>query len=75
MRAFFIGLQFLTRINIFFFDGIVGLGISIWIFITGIKIFKESYDVLMDKCIDNNTKEKDHVHVSYQHAYLCRIRR
>ena len=28
------------------------------IFITGIKIFKESYDVLMDKCIDNNTKDK-----------------
>lgn len=52
--------------GIYFVDGIVGIGISIWIMITGITIFKESYDVLMDKSIDNKTKElvyeiiKDH---------------
>src|SRR5699024_9561483 len=28
-----------------------------WIMKTGIEIFKESYDVLMDKSIDNKTKE------------------
>jgi len=44
--------------NIYFFDGLVGIIIAIWIFISGIKIFKESYDVLMDKSLDIETKEK-----------------
>ena len=48
----------LSIYNIYFIDSIIGIGISIWIFITGIKIFKESYDVLMDKCIDNDTKDR-----------------
>lgn len=48
----------LSKYNIYIFDSITGIGISIWIFITGINIFRESYDVLMDKCIDNNTKDK-----------------
>lgn len=47
---------FLTRYNIYFIDGIVGIGISLWIFIVGIKIYKESYDVLMDSSIDNESK-------------------
>ena len=44
--------------EIYFFDGLVGIIISIWIFISGVKIFKESYDVLMDKSLDIETKEK-----------------
>lgn len=44
--------------GIYFIDGIVGTLISIWIIITSIKIFKESYDVLMDKSISENTKMK-----------------
>ena len=43
--------------NIYYVDGIVGIIISIWIFISAIKIFKESYDVLMDKSIDEDTKK------------------
>ena len=39
-------------------DGIVGTIISIWILLTGVKIFKQAYDVLMDKAIDENTKQK-----------------
>lgn len=39
-------------------DIIVGIIIALWIFYTGIKIFKESYDVLMDKAMDEETKEK-----------------
>lgn len=39
-------------------DGIVGIIISIWIFISAMKIFKKSYDVLMDKSLDDVTKEK-----------------
>ena len=37
--------------NIMWFDGAVGIGISIWICITGVKIFIESFNVLMDKSI------------------------
>ncbi|MBQ9072341.1 MAG: cation transporter [Bacilli bacterium] len=48
----------LTLVDIYWFDGIVGVGISIWMIITSIKIFIESYDVLMDKSISNETKEK-----------------
>ena len=48
----------LTLYNVYWFDGVVGVGISIWMIITSIKIFKESYDVLMDKSISKETKEK-----------------
>ena len=43
--------------EIYWFDGIVGIFISIWIFYTGIKIFIESYNVLMDKSVDSYTKD------------------
>ena len=46
----------LSLLNIYWFDGIVGIGISIWIFITGLKIFIESYNILMDISIDDNTQ-------------------
>lgn len=45
----------LTLANIYWFDGIVGIGISIWICYTGIKIFIESYNVLMDISLDEET--------------------
>lgn len=47
----------LSLCGIYWFDGVVGIGISIWIFITGLKIFLESYNVLMDISIDENTKQ------------------
>ena len=48
----------LARKNIYFIDGMVGIFISIWIAYISIKIFKESYNVLMDKSISNNTRQK-----------------
>lgn len=42
--------------GIYFFDGVVGIIISLWIFITALHIFMESYDVLMDKSICDETK-------------------
>ena len=39
------------------FDSIVGIGISAWICKTGIGIFIESYNILMDVSIDENTKD------------------
>lgn len=44
--------------KIYFLDGLVALGISLWIFISALKIFIASYDVLMDKSIDDETKNK-----------------
>lgn len=48
----------LTLYNIYWFDGIVGSFIAVWMIITAIKIFKESYDVLMDKSISDETKDR-----------------
>lgn len=47
-----------SSLNILWLDGVVGSGISIWICIVGIKIFIESYDVLMDKAIDAESKQQ-----------------
>ena len=44
--------------GIYWFDGVVGIGISILICISGIKIFIESYNVLMDSSLDNSTKQE-----------------
>ncbi len=44
--------------NILWFDGVVGIGISIWICITGVKIFLKSYDILMDRAINEEDKQK-----------------
>ena len=44
--------------GIYFVDSVAGIFISIWIFIVAYKIFIESYDILMDKSIDDETKEK-----------------
>ena len=43
--------------GIYWFDSVVGIGISAWICRTGIKIFMESYNILMDISIDENTKD------------------
>ena len=48
----------LSLYNIYFFDGIVGTLVGLWILYTGIKIFIESYDVLMDKTISKETRDK-----------------
>ena len=61
-----------AKYNIFIFDGIVGIIIGLWILITGLKIFKESYDVLMDKAISDETK-KEVYEIIKQHKEIKRI--
>ncbi len=46
-----------TLINIYWLDSVVGIGISIWICYTGVTIFIESYNVLMDISVDDKTKD------------------
>ena len=48
----------LAKSNIYILDPIIGIGISVWIIYTAIHIFKESYNVLMDKSISEETKQK-----------------
>ncbi len=47
----------LSLANIYWFDTVVGIGISVWIFYTGCKILIESYNVLMDKSLDSKTTD------------------
>ena len=46
-----------TLLHIYWFDSIVGIGISLWFCYTGVTIFIESYNVLMDISIDDKTKD------------------
>ena len=48
----------LTLADIYMFDGIVGIGIAVWMMITSYKIFIESYNILMDKAMDLETKNE-----------------
>ena len=48
----------LSMFKIYWFDGIVGIGISVLICIAGIKLFIDSYNVLMDSSMDEETKQK-----------------
>lgn len=43
--------------GIYWFDSIVGMGISAWICKTGLEIAIESYNILMDISIDEETKD------------------
>lgn len=47
----------LSLFGIYWFDSVVGIGISIWIGYIGISIFLESYNVLMDISVDEKTKD------------------
>lgn len=46
-----------SSIGIYWVDGVVGIGIALWISYTGIKIFIASYNVLMDVCVDEETQK------------------
>ncbi len=48
----------LSYYHIRYVDGVVGILIAMWIVYTGIMIFIESYDVLMDKTISSETKDQ-----------------
>lgn len=39
-------------------DGVIGALVSLWIFRSGLSIFKDSYDILMDKSMSNELKDK-----------------
>lgn len=46
-----------SKFGVYLLDGATGLGISAWICYTGVLIFIESFNVLMDVSIDKNTTD------------------
>ena len=48
----------MSKNKIYFIDGFIGMVISMWIIVTAIKLFKESYDVLMDKTISEEARKE-----------------
>ena len=48
----------LSQNGIYIVDGIVGIIIAFWIMYTSIQVFIKSYDVLMDKSLDDETTKK-----------------
>jgi len=48
----------LGTFGIFWVDGVVGIGISLWIAYTGLRVFRSSYHVLMDRNVDNRKKDE-----------------
>jgi len=48
----------LGTFGIYWVDGVVGTAISLWIAYTGLKIFRSSYHVLMDRNVDNKKKDE-----------------
>lgn len=44
--------------RITYVDGIVGSIVSIWILIVGVQLFKEAYDILMDKGLSKDEQQK-----------------
>ena len=49
----------LSLIDVYWFDSVVGIGISIWIFYSGLQIFIETFNVLMDKSLNNMLDNTD----------------
>lgn len=62
----------LSKFNIFWFDGLVGMLISLWICYTGFNIFVESYNVLMDTSVDEETKDTI-LHILNQYKEIKKI--
>ena len=44
--------------NVFWVDSVIGIVISSWILYSALKIFIEAYKILMDRSIDEETKEE-----------------
>lgn len=48
----------LSFMNVLYIDSIIGILICIWLIKNGVELFTKSYNVLMDKTMDLNTKDK-----------------
>ncbi len=48
----------LSFMNVLYIDDIIGILICIWLIKNGVELFIKSYNVLMDKTMDLNTKDK-----------------
>ncbi len=61
-----------SSFGIYFVDSIVGLLISVWFLMSGVKLFKESYNVLMDISLPLETKNKI-VKMIFKHKDVIKV--
>lgn len=62
----------LSQVGLFFIDGILGIIIGLWIVYNAVKIFIESYNVLMDKSLDED-KKAEVLEVIKNHPEILKI--
>ena len=58
VTSFNLASSILLYFGISYIDRIVGLGIGLWIIMQGAQILITSYNVLMDKCLDDDVKNE-----------------
>ena len=58
VTSFNLASSILLYFGISYIDRIVGLGIGLWIIMQGTQILITSYNVLMDKCLDDDVKNE-----------------
>lgn len=73
---------FLTSLNlisicfsyygIYFFDSFIGILISLWIIFSSVSLFKQSYDVLMDKAMGNESIDKV-MSIIFRHSEIIKV--
>lgn len=63
---------YMGLIGFWIVDIVVGIITSIWIGVTAIKLFRESYDVLMDKSMSEETKDKVYQLID-KHSEVVRV--
>ena len=61
-----------SSFGIYFVDSIVGILISVWFLMSGVKLFKESYNVLMDISLPLETKNKI-VKMIFKHKDVIKV--
>lgn len=73
---------FLTGLNLvsicfsyygfYYFDSLIGIIISLWIIYSSFSLFKQSYDVLMDKAMGNDSIDKV-MNIIFRHEEIIKV--
>lgn len=58
--------------GIYFIDSVIGIIISLWIIISSCSLFKQSYDILMDKAMGNDVIDKV-MGIIFRHEEIVKV--
>lgn len=56
----------------YYFDSLIGIIISLWIIYSSFSLFKQSYDVLMDKAMGNDSIDKV-MNIIFRHEEIIKV--